>query len=129
MLLVRFENKKLSQSEVSWSSRGGLDLRNEIYGTEGIILTNVTRQTPITVFTLKGAGYVVEKYESDKGWVFPVINEEIVYGYQEEMRHFVESVRKGEMPRETFEDGYIVNAILDAGYKSMETRKWEKIEY
>lgn len=42
---------------------------------------------------------------------------------------FVHCVGEGEEPRETFEDGYIVNAILDAGYKSMKTGKWEKIEY
>lgn len=45
------------------------------------------------------------------------------------MKHFVECVRDGKGPRETFEDGYIVNAILDAGYKSMKTGRWEKIEY
>jgi len=45
------------------------------------------------------------------------------------MRHFVECVRKGVMPRETFEDGYISNAIIDAGYKSMKSGKWEKIDY
>lgn len=129
LLLVKFEGKKLSQSEISWSSRGGLDLRNEIYGTQGAIFTDVTRSTPIRVFTLTSAGYVVEKAEADKGWVFPVVEEAWVYGYHEEMYHFVRCVEKGEMPRETYEDGYIVNAILDAGYRSIRTGRWEKIIY
>jgi len=129
VLLVRFGGKQLGQAEVSWSSRGGLDLRNEVYGTKGVIFTDVTRGTPISVFTLESTGYVVEKAEMDKGWVMPCVDEARVYGYHEEMRHFVECVEKGVMPRENFEDGYVCNAIIDAGYRSMRTRKWEKVTY
>lgn len=129
LLLVKFEGKQLGQAEVSWSSRGGLDLRNEVYGTQGALFTDVTRGTPITVFTLTSAGYVVEKAEANKGWVIPCVDEARTYGYHEEMRHFVECLKTGRSPRETFEDGYICNAIIDAGYKAMKTRKWERIEY
>jgi len=129
LLMVRFAGKQLGQAEISWSSRGGLDLRNEVYGTRGVIFTDVTRGTPVSVFTLESTGYVVEKAESDKGWVIPCVDEARVYGYHEEMRHFVECVSKGVMPRENFEDGYICNVILDAGYKSMRTKKWEKVTY
>jgi predicted dehydrogenase len=129
VLLVRFEGKQLGQAEVSWSSRGGLDLRNEVYGSEGVVFTDVTRGTPVKVFTLESAGYVVEKAEADKGWVMPCVDEARTYGYHEEMRHFVECVKKGVMPRETFEDGYISNVIIDAGYRSMKSGRWEKIDY
>ncbi len=44
------------------------------------------------------------------------------------MKHFVECVRDGKEPRETFEEGYIVDVILDAVYKSMKTGNWERIE-
>lgn len=128
LLIVKFEDGSIAQAEVSWSSRGGLDLRNEIYGTEGAIFTDVTRSTPIRVFTLTSAGYVVEKFESEKGWVIPLPEEAFAYGYQAEMKHFVECIRDGKPAREDFEDGYIVNAILEAGYKSMESGRWEKIE-
>ncbi len=128
LLLIKFEGGKIAQAEVSWSSHGGLDLRNEIYGTQGSIFTDVTRGTPINVFSLTGSGYALEKAEADKGWVIPVPEEAMVYGYQEEMKHFVDCVREGKTPRETFEDGYIVNAILEAGYISMKSGKWEKVE-
>jgi predicted dehydrogenase len=52
-----------------------------------------------------------------------------VYGYQAEMRHFVECVRDGVVPRETYEDGYVVNCILDAGYQSMRGNKWIRVRY
>jgi predicted dehydrogenase len=127
VLLIRFENGALAQAEVSWSARGGLDLRNEIYGSEGAIFTDVTRGTPMTAFTSKPAGYIVEKAEGDTGWVFPCVDEARVYGYHEEMRHFVECVKTGKTPRETYEDGFVVNLILDAGYRSMKTKRWEAV--
>ena len=38
-----------------------------------------------------------------------------------------DSLEKGDNPSETFYDGYIVNAIIDASYKSIKSKKWEKI--
>jgi predicted dehydrogenase len=129
VLLMRFAGGQLAQAEVSWIARGGLDLRNEVYGTEGTIFTDVTRETPIKVFSRPGAGYVVEKAESETGWLFPPVDEAWIYGYAGEMRHFIECVAQGQRPREDFRDGYIVNVILDAAYRSMETKRWEPVRY
>lgn len=129
VLLMRFAGGQSAVAELSWTARGGLDLRNEVYGTEGTIFTDVTRETPLKVFSLRGAGYVVEKGDVDTGWLFPPIDEAWTYGYREEMRHFVECVATGQLPRENFEDGYVVNCILDAAYRSMETKRWETVEY
>lgn len=127
VLLLRFDGGEMSISETSWTARGGLDLRNEVYGTEGAVFTDVTRGTPVRAFTLRGAGYIVEKAEAETGWVFPCVDEARVYGYHEEMRHFVECKEQGLTPRQTFADGYLVNLILDTAYKSMKTRQWETI--
>ena len=40
----------------------------------------------------------------------PVPDEPCVHGYDEMMRHFVEAFRDGVEPRETFEDGLVVNS-------------------
>jgi predicted dehydrogenase len=127
IILLRFANGALGQSELSWTARGSLDLRNEVYGTEGSIFTDVTRSTPINAFVRSTGSYLLEKAESNSGWVFPLPDEARVYGYHEEMKHFVECVAAGTMPRETFEDGYVVNAILDAAYRSMRKHAWEPI--
>ncbi len=129
VLLMRFAGGQIAQAEVSWTSRGGLDLRNEIYGTEGAIFTDVTRETPLKVFSRPGAGYIVEKAEAETGWVFPPVDEAWIYGYREEMRHFIECVEKNALPRENYQDGYVVNVILDAAYQSMKSKKWEAVEY
>lgn len=34
----------------------------------------------------------------------------------------------GRAPAETFYDGYVVNAILDACYRSAQTRHWETVD-
>jgi hypothetical protein len=34
---------------------------------------------------------------------------------------------QGRQPMETFYDGYIVNAIMDACYKSARSKKWEPV--
>lgn len=129
LLVLKFASGGIGHCELSWTCKGGLDLRNEIHGSEGSIFTDVTRGTPITSFTGKSAGYVVEKADIDFGWTRPLPEEAFAYGYQAEMRHFVECVARGETPRETYEDGYIVNSILDAGYQSMQGKKWVRVKY
>jgi predicted dehydrogenase len=129
VLLMRFENGALAQSEISWTARGSLDLRNEIYGTEGSIFTDVTRSTPISAFVRSTSSYLLEKAETNSGWIFPLPDEARVYGYHEEMKHFVECVARGEMPRETFEDGVVVNTIIDAAYRSMREHRWVSLEW
>ncbi|HZZ74046.1 MAG TPA: Gfo/Idh/MocA family oxidoreductase [Pirellulales bacterium] len=127
--LLRFAGGQLATAELSWTARGGLDLRNEIYGTEGTIFTDVTRETPLKLFSRPGAGYTVEKAESETGWLFPPIDEAWIYGYREEMRHFIDCVARRQMPRETFADGHAVNCVLDAAYLSAQTKRWEKVAY
>lgn len=61
--------------------------------------------------------------------MYPTWREHEVYGYLFELQHFTESILKGETPRESFRDGYIVNCILDACYKSIKSGKWEPISF
>lgn len=129
LLVLKFSSGGIAHCELSWTTKGGLDLRNEIHGSEGSIFTDVTRGTPIRSFTGKPSGYVVEKADLDFGWTQALPEEALTYGYHGEMRHFVECVRDGKTPRETYEDGWIVNLILDAGYRSMRTKKWIRVSY
>lgn len=125
--LVKFANGGLSVTEASWSLLGGMELRNEVTGTRGRLVTDST-SSPIRGFISQPGGYLVEKSTTDIGWVFPVPDEARVYGYHEELRHFAQCFLDGTEPRETFIDGYIVNCALDACYRSMESGHWEAIE-
>jgi predicted dehydrogenase len=127
--LIRFANKALGQFEVSWTFRGGMDLRDEVSGTEGTIWLNHFLRTGFEMFTTKGqGGYVAEKTESESGWLFPVGDEVVELGYKDMFIDMFNSMEKGTPPMETFYDGYVVNAIIDSCYRSARSKKWEPVE-
>ncbi|MEI6190011.1 MAG: Gfo/Idh/MocA family oxidoreductase [Chitinophagia bacterium] len=127
--LVKYENGAIGQFEVSWTFRGGLDLRDEVMGTEGTIWINSFLRTGFEMFTTgKGGDYISEKSESNSGWLFPVGDELNELGYNHMFMDMFNSMEKGVAPKETFYDGYVVNAILDAAYKSAKTKLWEPVQ-
>lgn len=126
--LIRYENGAIGQFEVSWTFRGGLDLRDEVMGTEGTIWINNFLRTGLEMFTTgKGADYVSEKSESNTGWLFPVGDELNDLGYNHMFTDMFDSMEKGIAPKESFYDGYVVNAILDSAYLSAKTKRWEPV--
>ncbi len=127
--LIRFENGALGQFEVSWGFHGGMDLRDEVSGTEGTIWLDHFLRTGNEMFTTGGSGdYVAEKAESETGWLFPVGDETGELGYYDMFTDMFDAMDEGREPEETFYDGYVVNAILDACYASAESKEWEPIE-
>ncbi|MDP9494641.1 MAG: Gfo/Idh/MocA family oxidoreductase, partial [Actinomycetota bacterium] len=129
VVLIRFESGALGQLEVSWTFRGGMDLRDEVAGTEGTIWLNHFLRTGYEMYTTGGGGgYVAEKLESTEGWLFPVGDEIGELGYTAMFNDMFDSMDLGTEPRETFYDGYVVNAVMDAAYRSAETRQWEPVE-
>ena len=127
--LVKYENGAIGQFEVSWTFRGGLDLRDEVMGTEGTIWINSFLRTGFEMFTTgNGGDYISEKSESNSGWLFPVGDELNELGYNHMFMDMFNSMEKGVAPKETFYDGYVVNAILDAAYKSAKTKLWEPVQ-
>lgn len=127
--LVKYENGAIGQFEVSWTFRGGLDLRDEVMGSEGTIWINSFLRTGFDMFTTgKGADYVAEKAESNTGWLFPVGDELNELGYNHMFMDMFNAMEKGVDPKETFYDGYVVNSILDAAYKSAKSKQWEPVQ-
>jgi predicted dehydrogenase len=127
--LIKYESGAISQVEVSWNFRGGMDLRDEVSGTEGTIRLDHWLRTGLEVFTTGNTGnYVSEKTESDSGWLFPVGDEVHSLGYNDMFTDMLDSLEQGREPKETFYDGYVVNAIMDACYKSAGSKKWEPVE-
>jgi len=126
--LVKYENGAIGQFEVSWTFRGGLDLRDEVMGSEGTIWINSFLRTGFEMFTSgKGGDYISEKAESNTGWLFPVGDELNELGYNHMFTDMFNSMELGVPPKETFYDGYVVNCILDAAYKSSKSKIWEPV--
>lgn len=126
--LIKYESGAISQVEVSWNFRGGMDLRDEVSGTEGTVRLDHWLRTGFEVFTSGGTDkYVAEKSESETGWLFPVGDEVNALGYTDMFADMLDSMESGKQPYESFYDGYVVNSIIDACYKSARTRKWEPV--
>jgi len=126
--LIRFESGAIGQFEVSWTFRGGMDLRDEVAGTEGTIWTNHFLRTGFEMFSSgEDAGYVAEKTEATSGWMFPVGDELAELGYVNMFADMFGAMDESRQPMETFYDGYVVNAVMDACYRSGESGRWEPV--
>jgi predicted dehydrogenase len=127
--LIRFESGAIGQFEVSWTFRGGMDLRDEVAGTEGTIWINTFLRTGFEMYSSgAGAGYVAEKAESSEGWLFPVGDEVSELGYVDMFTDMFNAMEAGTAPRETFYDGYVVNGVMDAAYRSAKSGQWESVD-
>jgi predicted dehydrogenase len=126
--IVKYANGAVAQFEVSWTFRGGMDLRDEVSGTDGIIRVDHFLRTGFEMFTAAADNkYVAEKAETASGWLFPVGDEVNALGYTHMFSDMFDSIENKTTPMESFYDGYIVNAVIDACYKSAKSKKWEPI--
>jgi len=126
--LVRYANGAVGQFEVSWTFRGGMDLRDEVSGTEGTIWLNHWLRTGFEMFTSVGErGYVAEKAEGATGWMFPVGDEQWALGLVDMFTDQLNALDKGSKPIEDFYDGYVVNTIMDAALLSAKSKRWEPV--
>jgi predicted dehydrogenase len=126
VMLIRFADGRVATMDVSWSSKGGLESRFEAYGEGGRIVQDII-SSPLRAFIERPAGYLGEKVDADTGWVYPVPNETYAHGHDAMMADVVTAFREGRQPQETFEDGLIVNQILDAAYRSIQSGHWEPV--
>jgi hypothetical protein len=106
-----------------------MDLRDEVAGTHGTIWMNHFLRTGFEMFTAGGGGgYVAEKAETSAGWLFPVGDEVSELGYVDMFSDMFDSLEAGRAARETFYDGYVVNSVMDAAYRSAKSNRWEPVD-
>lgn len=125
--LVRFSGGAVGQIDVSWTARGGMDLRDEVHGTDGTVRLDHFQQTGISVFsprTLPGT----EKSEAPGGWQFPVADPLTATGNLDMFAEMFDAFEQGRAPTQSFLDGYVVNAVLDACYRSAASGASESVE-
>jgi len=48
-------------------------------------------------------------------------------GYNHMFMDMLDSLEACKQPKETFYDGYVVNAVLDAAYRSAKNKTWEPV--
>jgi len=119
-------NELVIEATTSWAFVGaGLRITLELLGPE-YALEYSTLGSPLRLFISRavqgGQGEdLVEKQNAEQGLMPILEDEEGIYGYTAENRHFVEAFRHGRRPELTFEDGVAVVEMLMGLYKSAET--------
>jgi hypothetical protein len=66
--------------------------------------------------------------ETASGWLFPVGDELSELGYVDMFTDMFNALDNGRQPHETFYDGYVVNAVMDACYRSAASKQWEPVQ-
>jgi predicted dehydrogenase len=125
MGMMRFKNGAFAFVEGNYITQGGMDDKVEIYGSGGVIKTDLTHGSNIDLFAPKGISYSIEKLDLNQGWLKPAVDEFYNLGYVSEMAYFVDCVREG---REPFygvngEAGLACLEIILAFYESNEAGK------
>ena len=122
VLLMRFEDGGSGIAQSNYITKGGMQDRVEIYGSEGMAFMDLTHVNPIRVYSDVGYSYVVEKASTTRGWTSPVIDEKVHYGFSNMLRHFVRCILEDEEPMSTGKFGKEVLEVVFAGYESNRTK-------
>ncbi len=128
--LVTMENGVRAFVEANYITTGGMDDKIEIYGSEGNIHIDLTKGSPIDVYSRPGYGYAVEKADYTTGWTRPAVDEFLSLGYVKEIEHFIDCVVNNKEPNigTRGEDGVKALEAVLAIYKSAESGKLVKLK-
>lgn len=106
--------------EGNYITRGGMDDVVEVFGSDGRLTVDMTFGNPLSVFSMHGYGYAIEKADFTQGWTRPAVDEHENLGYKDELRHFLNCVlgEEQQVKGTRAEDGFNVLRIIDAIYRS-----------
>ena len=74
-----------------------------------------------------GCGFIHNVYHMPAFRRVPEAEVVEAYGFPNELGHFVSCIGEGKQPSETFEDGLLINKIVDAAYRSVKSKRWENV--
>jgi len=128
--LVTMENGVRAFVEANYITPGGMDDKIEIYGSEGNIHIDLTKGSPIEVYSRPGYGYAVEKADYTTGWTKPAVDEFLSLGYVKEIEHFIDCVINDKKTNvgTRGEDGLKALEAVFAIYKSAESGELVKLK-
>lgn len=96
----------------------------ELYCNDAVINCNLTMSNLMSTYFLDEDGledvYLSEMLPSKTGWNNPFLEDEIIRGYTDEMRDFMDCIYYNREPKSGFELAYDSIKIIYAAYKSSE---------
>ena len=129
--LISLEKGTRAFVEGNYITCGGMDDKIEIYGSEGNIHIDLTKGSPLTVYSRHGYKYAIEKADFTHGWTKPAVDEFMSLGYVDEIAHFVDCVRDDMDPQQgtAGEDGLKALITVLAIYESAKTGRLIDVEH
>ena len=103
---------------------GGSKNYVELYCNDAVINCKMTMSDMMETYFLDEDRlddvYISEMLPSKTGWNKPFLEDEIIRGYTDEMRDFIESIYYDREPKSSFDLAYDTAKIIYAAYKSAE---------
>lgn len=126
-VILRFSDKSRAVITATDTLLGGSKNDIELYCNDAVIQCKLTMSDLMSTYFLDEDRlddvYLSEMLPSKVGWNHPFLEDEIMRGYTDEMRDFIESVYYDREPKSGFDLAYDTIKIVYAAYKSAETGK------
>lgn len=126
-VIIRFSDKSRAIIIATDTLLGGSKNYLELYCNDAVINCTLTMSDLMSTYFLDeerlGDVYISEMLPSKLGWNHPFLEDEIIRGYTDEMRDFIEAVYFDREPRSGFDLAYDTIKIIYAAYKSAECGK------
>ncbi len=99
----------------------------ELYCNDAVINCNITMSNLMSTYFLDEERledvYISEMLPSKTGWNYPFLEDEIIRGYTDEMRDFMEAIYFDREPKSGFDLAYDTIKLIYAAYMSAETKE------
>lgn len=123
-VILQFSDKSRAVIIATDTLLGGSKNYVELYCNDNVIQCKLTMSNLMDTYFLDEEGldnvYISEMLPSKKGWNHPFLEDEIIRGYTDEMRDFIEAVYYDRRPRSGFEIAYDTIKAIYGAYKSAE---------
>ena len=126
-VILKFSDKSRAVIIATDTLLGGSKNYVELYCNDAVIECKLTMSNLMSTYFLDEERlddvYISEMLPSKTGWNNPFLEDEIIRGYTDEMRDFIESVYYDREPKSGFDLAYDTIKIIYAAYKSAEIGK------
>lgn len=126
-VILSFSDKSKAVIMATDTLLGGSKNYIELYCNDAAINCRLTMSNLMETYFLDEDNladvYLSEMLPQKSGWNYPFLEDEIIRGYTDEMRDFIESVYYHKTPKSGFDLAYDTVKIIYAAYKSAELGK------
>ena len=126
-VILTFSDKTKAMVMATDTLLGGSKNYVELYCNDAAISCKLTMSNLMETYFLDEDRlddvYISEMLPQKTGWNYPFLEDEIIRGYTDEMRDFIESIYYNRVPKSGFDLAYDTVKVVYAAYKSAELKR------